>query len=189
MRLLFRVLLPLVQVAITVGLLLTNCGVPPFTEASRCGFLDSSDYCPPTPIPAVVAHFVETNLPAVPVLAPLYDLLGGPDRPNLPVLVTLFGLAGIGLWFFVGQFFDDAKAALLKHSVPRRRVYEGLFSVFLITSSCAVLVESEITSFALSSSQLVIRACSLCWLLFGCTALVFQISWSRKDTWRWVPSH
>jgi hypothetical protein len=47
------------------------------------------------------------------------------------------------------------------------------------TDSSWTFVESDITSFALSSSELVIRMCSLCWLLFGCTALFFQIGWEK----------
>jgi len=181
MRLYFRVLLPVAQATFTIALLLTNCGAPQFRQVSRCDF-DSSAYCAPPAVPAVTARFVELDLPAVPVLAPSYVWLGGPDHPNLPLLVMLFGLAGIGIWFFVGQFLDDVAAALLKHVSPRRRIYDGLFFVFIIMSSCAVFVESDIASFALSSSELVIRVCSMCWLVFGCTALLLQIGWISKGT-------
>jgi hypothetical protein len=184
MRLSFRVLLPVAQAAFTIVLVLTNCGEPRFRAASLCDW-DPSGYCGPAAVPAAIAQLVESNLPAVPVLAPSYSWLGGPDHPNLPLLVKLFGLAGIGIWFFVGQFLDDVAAALLKHLSPRRHIYDGLFAVFIIISSCAVFVESDITSFALSSSELVIRICSLCWLVFGCTALVFQIGWSSKDAGHW----
>jgi hypothetical protein len=185
MRLTFRVLLPLAHVAFTAALLLMSASQPQFQQASRCGDFDPSAYCLPTPIPTRVACFVELNLPAVPILSPLYSLLGGPDHPNLPVLIMLFGLAGIGIWFFVGQFLDDVAAAFLYHPVPRRRLYAGMFSVFLVISSCVVFVQSDITGFALSSNELVIRVCSLSWLVVGCATLLFRIGWRRRGTWRW----
>jgi hypothetical protein len=178
MRLSFRTLLPAAQAAFAIALLLTNSGAPKFRSVSRCDW-DPSVYCTPE-IPEVVARLVESNLPAVPVVAPLYVWLGGPEHPNLPSLVTLLGLAGIGIWFFVGQFLDDFVAALMKRLGPRRHIHDGLFSTFIIISSSVVFVESGLTSFALSSSQLVIRVSSLCWLVFGCTALLFQIGWSSK---------
>jgi hypothetical protein len=180
MRLPFRMLLPVAQAAFTIALVLANYGLPRFRAASRCDF-DPSAYCAPVAVPAAIGRLVESNLPAVPVLAASYVWLGGPDHPNLPLLVKLLGLAGIGIWFFVGQLLDDIAAALLKELRPRRHIYDGLFSVFVIISSCVVFVESDITSFALSSSESVIRICSLCWLSFGWTALLFQIGWRRRS--------
>lgn len=179
MRLSFRVLLPAVQAAFTVALLLNNCGLPSFRPATRCDW-DPSAYCEPVRIPVVVARLVESNLPAVPVLAPPYVWLGGPDHPNLFLLVPLSGVVGVAIWFFVGQFLDDVAAAWLRRVSPRRHIFDGLSSVFVIISSCAVFVESDITSIALSSSELAIRICSSCWLVFGSTALVFQMCWSKK---------
>jgi hypothetical protein len=179
MQLNFRVLLPVAQAAFAIALLLTNCGAPQFRQGSVCDF-DASAYCGPPAVPAVTARFVEVNLPALPVLAPSYFWLGGPDHPNLRLLVMFFGLAGIGIWFCVGRFLDDVAAALLMHVSPRRHIYDGLVFVFIIMSSFAVFVESDIASFALSSSQLVIRVCSMCWLLFGCTALLLRIGWIGK---------
>src|SRR5713226_2170246 len=120
MRLSFRVLLPVAQAAFTIALVLTNSGAPRCSErfraVSRCDW-DPSAYCEPV-VPAAIARLVESNLPVVPVLAPSYFWLGGPDHPNLPLLVKLCGLAGIGIWFFVGQFLDDIAAALLKDLSP-----------------------------------------------------------------------
>jgi hypothetical protein len=181
MRLSFRVLLPVAQAVFTLALVLTNSGALRFRAASNCDW-EPSAYCGPVAVPAAIGHLVESNLPAGPVLAASYLWLGDPDHPNLPLLVKLFGLAGIAIWFFVGQLLDDVVAALLKDVSPRRHIYDGLFSVFVIISSCVVFVESDITSFALSSSESVIRICSLCWLLSGCTALLFQIGWSHCQT-------
>jgi hypothetical protein len=171
MRLSFRVLLPAGQAAFTIALALTDFGVVPFREANRCDW-DSSAYCGPPAVPAVLAHFVEANLPAVPVLALPYVRLGGPDHPNLPLLGMLTGFLGIGIWFLIGVFLDDV-AASEEHLSPTRHIYHRLFAVFIIISSCIVFVESDITSFALSSSESVIRVCSLCWGLFGFAALLF----------------
>lgn len=180
MRLSFRVLLPVALAVVTIALVLTNSGAPRFRAASRCEW-DPSAYCGPVAVPAAIGRLVESNLPAAPVLAVLYLWLGDPDHPNLPLLVKLVGLAGIGIWFFVGQLLDDIAAALLKDASPSRHIYDGLFSVFVIISSCVVFFESDITSFALSSDESVIRICSLCWVLFGCTALLFQIGWSKHS--------
>jgi hypothetical protein len=179
MQLSFRVLLPVAQAAFAITLMLTNSGAPRFRAASRCDW-DPSAYCGPVAVPAAIGRLVESNLPAVPVLAVSYFWLGDPDHLNLALLLTLFGLAGTGIWFFVGQLLDDIAAALLRDVSPRRHIYDGLFSVFVIISSCVVFVESGITSFALSSGESVIRICSVCWLLFGCTALLFEIGWSKR---------
>jgi hypothetical protein len=184
MRLSFGVLLPTAQAAFTIALALTNFGVASFRVARRCDW-DSSAICRPA-VPSVVTDLVEANLPAVPVLALPYVWLGGPDHPNLPLLGMLIGLLGIGIWFLIGVFLDDVAAALVKHLSPRRHLYDRLFSVFVIVSSCAVFAESDITSFALSSSELVIRICSLCWLLFGCAALLFQFGWRSKGAGPWI---
>lgn len=185
MRLFFRVLLPAAQAAFTIALALNNFGVVPFRAASRCDW-EPSAYCGPVVVPAAIARLVESDLPAVPVLALPYVWLGGPEHPNLPLLGTLTGLVGIGIWFLIGIFLDDVAAALIEHRSPRRRIYDRLFCVFIIISSCAIFVESDITSLALSSSELVIRICSLGWLLFGCTALLFQIGWTSKGAGRWI---
>jgi len=181
MRLTFRVLLPVAQAAFTIALVLTNSGGAPRFRAARLCDWEPSASCGPVAVPTAIARLVESDLPAVPVLAPSYLWIGGPDHPNLSLLVKLFGLAGIGIWFFVGQFLDDIAACLLKDLRPKRHIYDGLFSVFIIVSSCVVFVESDITSFALSSSEWVIRVYSLCWLLFGCTALLFQIGWIKRS--------
>jgi hypothetical protein len=177
----FKVLLPAVQAAFTIALALTDFGVVPFREASPCDW-DSSAYCAPPAVPALVAHLVESNLPAVPVLALPYVWLGGPDHPKLPLMGMLIGFLGIGIWFAIGVFLDDVAAALIKHLIPTRHICDRLFSVFIIVSSCIVFVESDITSFALSSSESVIRICSLSWVLFGFAALVFQIGWSKRSS-------
>jgi hypothetical protein len=148
----FRALLPVAQAVFTITLVLTSSGAPRFRAASRCDW-EPSAYCGPLAVPAVIGRLVEANLPAAPVLAASYLWLGDPDHPNLPLLVTLFGLAGIGIWFFVGQLLDDIAAALLKHASPRRHIYDGLFSVFVVISSCVVFVESDITSFALLADK------------------------------------
>ena len=127
MRSHFRVLLPLAQTVFTAAVLISAAAQPRFRAAGHCGFFDPSEFCPPIPVSSLVAHFVESNLPLLPVLAPFYNLLGGPDRPNLPVLVTLLGLAGIGIWFCVGQFLDDVIAAFQNHPIPRRHLYPSIF--------------------------------------------------------------
>jgi hypothetical protein len=180
MRLSFRVLLPAAQAAFTIALALTKFGVVPFREASFCGW-DFSAYCTVAAVPAVIAHLVEANLPGVPVLALPYVWLGGPDHPNLPLLGMLTGLVGIGIWFLIGIFLDDVTEALVQRRRPRRHIYDRLFSIFIVISSCAVFIESDVTSFALSSSESVIRICSICWLLFGCTALLVQIGWISRQ--------
>ncbi len=176
MRSYFKVLLPVAQAVLAIALLSSHCGAPRFVEAT--GPPDWQPSGPPT-LPSVVSRFVGSNLPAVPVLAPAYALLGGPEHPNTPWLVALVGLVGIGIWFFVGQFLDDV-AALWKGLGRRRHIYDGLFSVFIIASSCIVFVESDITGIALSLDESVVRGYSLGWLVFGCTTLLFQVVWSRK---------
>jgi hypothetical protein len=185
MRLFFRVLLPAAQAAFTIASALNNFGVVPFRAISRCDW-DPSAYCGPAVVPIAIARLVEANLPAVPVLALPYVWLGGPDHPNLPLLGTLVGLLGIGIWFLIGVFLDDVAAALVEHRSPKRHIYDRLFTVFIIVSSCAIFAEADITSLALSSSELVIRICSLCWLLLGCTALFFQTGWRSKGTDHWI---
>jgi hypothetical protein len=75
MRLSFRVLLPAAQAAFTIALALNNFGVVPFRAASRCDW-EPSAYCGPVVVPAAIARLVESNLPAVPVLALPYVWLG-----------------------------------------------------------------------------------------------------------------
>ena len=180
MRPSLRVLLPAAQAALTMATALSSFRAPQFRMASRCDW-DPSAICTPF-VPAKIVRLVEINLPALPVLAPLYLWLGDPDHPNLPLLLSLFGLAGIGIWFFVGQFLDHVAEALMKHRGPRWRIISyGLLFVFIIVSSCSVFIESQIIGMYLSSSELAIRIYSLCWLVFGCTALLSQICFSGKD--------
>ena len=84
--------------------------------------------------------------------------LGGPDHPDLSLLVTLFGFAGIGTCFFVGQFLDDFVAALTKRLGPRRHIHDGPFSIFITIFRASCSLNPGVTSFALSSGQLVTRS-------------------------------
>ncbi|HSZ62675.1 MAG TPA: hypothetical protein VK828_12815 [Terriglobales bacterium] len=164
------------QAAIAIVLIVSNRG-PQFIQVIG----PSDAYFAPRYLPASVVRFVETNLPAAPAIVPAYELLGGRDRSvNTPWLIAAFGLAGIWIWFFVGQFLDDAIAALRKRLTPRRRIVDGLFFALMIASTCIVLIESDIADFALSLQESSARAYSLPWIVVGCTALFAQVAWDRK---------
>jgi hypothetical protein len=177
MRLRFKLVLPVAQALFAIALIASNRS-PEFIQAT--GPLGST-YFAPRNLPASVIRFVETNLPAVPVVAPIYVLVGGRERPgNTQWLIAAFGLAGMGIWFFVGQFLDDVVAAAMKRLDPRRHVFDRLFSAFVVASACAVFVESDVASFSLSLGESVVRVDALCWIAFGCGALLVQIGWTRK---------
>ena len=178
MRPSFRVLLPAAQTALTIATALSNFAAPQFRMASLCDW-DPSAICTPF-FSATIVRLVEINLPALPVLAPLYLWLGDSNHPNPPLLLLLFGLAGIGIWFFVGQFLDDVVESLRQHRGPRRRIHCALPFVFITIASCAVFIESDVVGVELSSSESAIRTYSLCWLAFGCTGLLSQICFSAK---------
>ncbi|MHB8216534.1 MAG: hypothetical protein ACYDDS_10690 [Candidatus Sulfotelmatobacter sp.] len=56
---------------------------------------------------------VETNLPAMPVVVPSYWLLNEHIHPfKTPWRIFGFGVAGVGIWFFVGRSVDDVLAAI-----------------------------------------------------------------------------
>jgi hypothetical protein len=180
MRLCFKVMLPVAQSAIALALIASNRG-PQFIQVIGPRD-DPYAYFAPRDLPTAVVRFVETDLPAAPALVPLYVLLGGRDRPaNTPWLIAAFGLAGICIWFFVGQFLDDAIAALRKRLTPRRHIADALFSAFIIASACTVSFESDIAGFALSLNESTAKAYSLCWMAVGCTALLVQMGWARKS--------
>jgi hypothetical protein len=76
MRLCFKVVLTVAQTAVAIALIAANGSV----FRVDIGPLDS--YHAPPNLPIGVVRFVEANLPAAPVVAPVYVLLGGRDRAN-----------------------------------------------------------------------------------------------------------
>jgi hypothetical protein len=172
MQLGFKLVLPLAQAACVIALMASP---PQF----RMVIGPVGAYYPPPNLPTGVVRLIETNLPAVPVLVPVYVLIGGRDRANVQWLIAAFGLAGIGIWFFVGRFLDDVVAALRKRLSPGRRVFDKLFSAFIIGSACMVFVEADIACIALSLERPIVMADALCWGVLGCIALVAQVGWAR----------
>ena len=43
-----------------------------------------------------------------------------------------------------------------------------------------LLIEADIASFALSLEESTVKIAALCWLVFGCAALLTQVGWTRK---------
>src|SRR6185437_9615037 len=160
------------------ALLLTNCGVPRFKMV--IGPIDSEGaYFPPEQVPSVVTDFAEWNLPVIPIVAlPYFYLLGGPDHPNFSWLVVLLGIFGIGVWNYVGRFLNDLCAG----SARMRKIgfYDGLAFMLIIFSSCLVLADADVTSFALSTSESSVRIVAICWLMVGCISLIFRLMWQSK---------
>jgi hypothetical protein len=173
MRLFFRTVLPVAQAAIAIALITSP---PKFRTV--IGPVDA--YYPPPSLPTGVIRFAEMNLPAVPIIAPLYVLSGGREGANTQWLIAAFGSAAIGIWFFVGQFLDDVVAAWRKRLSPRRRVPDRLFFAFVIASACLVFFEAEVASIALSLDRPLVMVAALCWAAFGWKALVAQARWARK---------
>ena len=174
MRHIFKTALPVAQAVLAIALIASNPRAP-FMSAVNEG------YAEPIESPIGVAHFVEANLPAVPVVVSAYVLLGGHDpSADIQELVAAFALAGIGTWFFIGRFLDDVIAALRGRLIPRRHIADGLVSAFIVASSCVVFVESEIAKFALSMEKSALAAYSLCWIVLGCTLLLAQVGWAYK---------
>lgn len=172
MRLRFKLVLPLAQAAFAIALMASP---PQF----RMVVGPVGAYYPPPDLPTGVIRLIEANLPAVPVLAPVYVLLGGRDRANTQWLIAAFGLAGIGIWFFVGRFLDDVVAALRKRVSPSRHVFDKLFSAFIIASACIVFVEADVASIALSLERPLVIVDALGWVTLGCIALVAQVGWAH----------
>jgi hypothetical protein len=174
MRLGFKLVLPVAQAAFAIALIAS-----PGPREFRMVVGPVGAYHPPPDLPIDVVRLVETNLPAVPVLLPLYVLRGGRDHANTQWLIWAFGLVGTGIWFFVGHFLDDVVAALCGRLSARRHVLDRVFSAFIIISACMVLVESDVASFGLSLEQLFVRVDALCWVAVGCIPLAAQTSWAR----------
>jgi len=176
----FKAVLPVLQIVVAILVFTTNRN-PEFTTLT--GPPDA--YHEPRNLPTGVTRFAEMNLPAIPLVAPIYLMSGGRDRPaNTTGLIAAFGLVGIGIWFFVGQFLDYLAAVLQKRRRPRRHIFDALFSGFIIASSCMLLLEANIASFALSLEESTVKVAALSWLVFGCAALLTQVSWTRKvHTW------
>jgi hypothetical protein len=124
---------------------------------------------------------VGTNLPATPILTPLYWILGDRSPVFRKVWRILgFGLVGIGIWFFVGRFVDDVLAAIRGQLIPRRRVSDVLFFVYIVASSLLVLADFEVFGFLLHFDAAALRVSSICWLALGCVALLAEIRWERN---------
>jgi hypothetical protein len=126
---------------------------------------------------------VETNLPAMPVAVPLYWLLNEHIDLIHPFKTTWrilgFGVAGVGIWFFVGRFVDDVLAAIRGNLNPRRRISDVLFFGYIVVSSLLVMADSNVLSFVLHFDAVALRVSALCWLAVGCTALLLNARWAR----------
>jgi len=128
---------------------------------------------------------VETNLPAMPVVVPFYWLLN--DRIDLihsfktAWRILGFGFAGIGIWFYVGRFVDDALAAIRGLPIQRRRVSDVLFFAYVVASSLLAFADSQVLSFVLHFDAAALRFSSLCWLAVGCGALLLNVRWARTQ--------
>ncbi|HSZ61728.1 MAG TPA: hypothetical protein VK828_08010 [Terriglobales bacterium] len=126
---------------------------------------------------------VETNLPAMPVVVPLYWLVHNRIdvvHPfNTPWRILGFGFAGIGLWFFVGRFVDDVLASIRRQLSPRSRTLDVVFFVYVIASSLLVLADSKVLSFVLHFDAASLMISALFWLALGFAALLLQVRWVR----------
>jgi hypothetical protein len=175
MRISFKWLLPTIQIVIALSLLWAH---PLQRFMPMYGHPDG--YRVPRDLPADVINLAGANLPAVPVVTPIYVLFGGRDHiNNTPSLIACFGFVGIAIWFFVGRFVDDVFAALRRHPNPKRRLSDLLFFALVILACLSVLAESDVVSFALSWDESKILVYSMCWLAFGGAGLVFQV-WEMR---------
>lgn len=192
MRVSFKWLLPVIQAVFSITLLLLWDNAPP-KFMTAIGPVESDVYRYHGPGPKGVIDLrefsvdfrpnVETNLPAAPAVIPLFVALNGRTDPlETPQLLVGFGLAGIGIWFFIGRFADDALAARRQTLVPRMRILDVLFFIVVVALSLLVLAESDITSFALSLDQSAVRVASISWLIVGCTAVLCEAIWMRKGS-------
>jgi hypothetical protein len=175
MRLCFKLALPVAQAASAIALIEL-----PGPRILRMIVGPVGAYHPPPDLPTGVIRLIEANLPAVPVLLPLYDRLGGRDHANTQWLIWAFGLVGIGIWFFVGYFLDDVVTALSGRLAARRHILDRLFSAFVIASACLVLIESDVVCFGFSLERPFVRVDALFWVALGCITLAAQASWARR---------
>ena len=145
MQVSFRRLLPLAQATVVIALLasltvtlhqFTSTIPKPAPSEIDLQHADAGKFDRFYRVDAFASYWgVETNLPATPVLASLYWLLGEPT----PVFRTAwrilgFGLVGIGIWFFIGRFVDDVLAAARGHVSPRGRVLDVVFFAYIVVS-------------------------------------------------------
>jgi hypothetical protein len=193
----FRRLLPSLQVALTIVLLTLwfytvrqlASSIQPNPLSSEMTFryspTDGVSYDRFARVDSFASYWsIDTNLPALPILALLYQLLSGHTYLihvfNTAWRITAFGLAGTGIWFFVGRFVDDVLAATRGRLSPRRRTLDVLFFVFVVVSSFLVLACSQLLSPMLYFDGAALRISSIFWLAAGGTALLFETRWERR---------
>jgi hypothetical protein len=195
MRVSFRWLLPAAQITFAIILLAlwsytlhqfaSTIQLKPFSSEPDLEHADTGSFNRLYRVDGFASCWsVETNLPAMPVLIPIYRLLT--DR--IPAFhqfktawrISGFCLAGIGIWFFVGRFVDDVLAAFRGGRSPRKRIWDVLFFLYIVISSLLVFAGSEVFGFVLHFDVTALRFSSMCWLAAGCTALLLQVRWAMK---------